>query len=90
MSVFIYVHKVKDCRTTLKARSTNGTSKPDVSTASQHLPITHARQISLCGCGLAALEMVVRYYGADVSQLLGSDKRLQKKVDLGDPRSWVK
>lgn len=52
------------------------------------LPIHRVRQINLCGCGLAALEMVLRYYGTDVDQLdfLNSDKRLRKRVELEDPR----
>jgi hypothetical protein len=39
-------------------------------------------------CGLAALEMVLRYYGANVSQLdfLKSDKRLKKSVEIENPQ----
>ncbi|MFQ5761507.1 MAG: C39 family peptidase [Candidatus Bathyarchaeia archaeon] len=52
------------------------------------LPITRVKQINLCGCGLAALEMVLRYHGADVGQLdfLTADKRLRRRVQRKDPR----
>lgn len=52
------------------------------------IPIKRVRQINLCGCGLAALEMVLRHYGADVGQLnfLHSDRRLRKRVEREDPR----
>ncbi len=52
------------------------------------LPVTRVKQINLCGCGLAALEMVLRYYGADIGQLdfLRSDGRLQRRVEREDPR----
>jgi len=50
------------------------------------LPIARVRQINVCGCGLAALEMVLRYYGADIDQVdfLRSDRRLQKRVERKD------
>lgn len=53
-----------------------------------HLRIRLAQQINPCGCGLAALEMVLRYYGADAGQLdfLNSDKRLRNFVEREDPR----
>ncbi len=52
------------------------------------LPIARVKQINLCGCGLAALEMVLRYYGADIGQVnfLHSDRRLQRRVEREDPR----
>jgi len=50
------------------------------------LPIKQVKQINLCGCGLAALEMVLRYRGAHVSQFdfLRSDRRLRKRVERED------
>ncbi|MEM3528269.1 MAG: C39 family peptidase [Candidatus Bathyarchaeia archaeon] len=34
-----------------------------------HLPINFVIQKNICGCGLAALEMVFRYYGASETQM---------------------
>jgi ABC-type bacteriocin/lantibiotic exporter with double-glycine peptidase domain len=53
-----------------------------------HLPIRRVQQVNPCGCGLAALEMVLRYYGADVQQLdfLSSDESLRNFVEREDSR----
>jgi len=45
------------------------------------LPIDHVRQKNICGCGLAALEMVLRYYGATDTQTdFLENKRIRRLV----------
>ena len=46
-----------------------------------NLPVNNVKQNSLCGCGLAALEMVLRYYGAtDTQTEFLADKRIRRQV----------
>jgi len=45
------------------------------------LPVNCVRQKDICGCGLAALEMVLEYYGAmDTQTKFLVDKRIRRKV----------
>jgi len=46
------------------------------------LPVNHIRQENICGCSLASLEMVLKYYGATDSQTdFLADKRLRRQVE---------
>jgi ABC-type bacteriocin/lantibiotic exporter with double-glycine peptidase domain len=46
-----------------------------------NLPVNNIRQKNLCGCGLAALEMVLKYYGAtDTQTEFLADKRIRRQV----------
>ena len=46
-----------------------------------NLPVNNVRQNNLCGCGLAALEMVLKYYGAtDTQTEFLADKRIRRQV----------
>jgi hypothetical protein len=45
------------------------------------LQVNNVKQINLCGCGLASLEMVLNYYGATDAQTdFLADKRVRKQV----------
>ena len=45
------------------------------------LPVRNVRQRNICGCGLAALEMVLKYYGATDTQTdFLADKRIRRQV----------
>jgi len=45
------------------------------------IPINHIKQKNLCGCGLAALEMVLKYYGATDTQTdFLSHRSIRKQV----------
>jgi Peptidase_C39 like family len=46
-----------------------------------NLQVNNVKQINLCGCGLASLEMVLKYYGATDAQIdFLADKRVRKQV----------
>jgi len=46
------------------------------------LPVKPVTQRNLCGCGLAVLEMVMKYYGAEDTQTeFLSDRRIRKQVE---------
>jgi ABC-type bacteriocin/lantibiotic exporter with double-glycine peptidase domain len=47
-----------------------------------YLPINFVRQKNICGCGLAALEMIFRYYGApDTQTEFLREKHIQRLVE---------
>jgi ABC-type bacteriocin/lantibiotic exporter with double-glycine peptidase domain len=46
------------------------------------LRVGHIKQKNICGCGLAAIEMVLKYYGATDTQTdFCKDKRINKQVE---------
>jgi ABC-type bacteriocin/lantibiotic exporter with double-glycine peptidase domain len=46
------------------------------------LPVDHIKQKNICGCGLAAIEMLLKYYGAKDTQTdFCKDKRINKQVE---------
>jgi len=46
------------------------------------LPVDHIRQKNVCGCGLAAIEMVLKYYGATETQTdFCEDRRISRQVE---------
>ena len=46
------------------------------------LPISRVKQRNVCGCGLASLEMVLRYHGATDTQVIFlSDGRIRRQVE---------
>ena len=49
------------------------------------LTVNHVRQKYVCGCGLAALEMVLKYYGATEAQTdFLADKRVKRQVECAE------
>ncbi|GEM_PF-1083044 len=69
----------KERRLTAQIHFPNGKSVP---CQPIDLQISHVRQKNICGCGLAALEMVLKYYGASETQTdFLIDRRIKRQVE---------
>lgn len=50
-----------------------------------NLPVNHVKQMYVCGCGLAALEVVLKFHGATDTQVdFLVDNRVRRQVESAD------